>query len=79
MPNATTTQAGRPVPRTGEYEHRVLTVGRDVSRGDLRRMLLDEAEQGRWELARTILYVGGARTVWLRRRIIRARSTLDAF
>jgi len=76
MSNAATPTA-RPVPRTGEYEHRVLTVARDVSRGDLRRMLLDEAEQGRWELARTVLYVGGARTVWLRRRIIRARSTLD--
>lgn len=77
MSNATTTHTARPVPRTGEYEHRVLKVGRDVSRAELRRLLLDEAEQGRWELARTILYVGGSRTVWLRRRIIRARSTLD--
>ncbi len=76
MSNATT-HASRPVPRTGEYEHRVLKIGRDVSRGELRRMLNEEAEQGRWELARTILYVGGARTVWLRRRIIRVRPTLN--
>ncbi|GAA3823387.1 DUF5703 family protein [Cellulomonas soli] len=61
----------------GQYEYRVLTIGRSTSRNDARRMLTEEAEYGRWELARTRLYAGGERKVWLRRRIIRVRSTLS--
>ena len=59
-----------------EYEVRVLTIPRDSSRSQTRQMLTDEAERGRWELARSVLYIGGERRVWLRRKIIRARSTL---
>ncbi|MCL3861916.1 DUF5703 family protein [Actinotalea sp. K2] len=58
------------------YEYRVLTIDRSTSRNDARRLLTDEAEYGRWELARTRLYAGGERKVWLRRKIIRVRSTL---
>lgn len=61
-----------------QYEYRVVTIPRSVSRGDARRLLTEQAEYGRWELARTLLYTGGERKVWLRRRIIRVRSTLDA-
>jgi hypothetical protein len=60
-----------------EYEYRVLTIPRSTSRHDARRLLTDQAEYGRWELARTLLYTGGERKVWLRRRIIRVRSTLN--
>ncbi|HWJ85731.1 MAG TPA: DUF5703 family protein [Cellulomonas sp.] len=60
----------------GQYEYRVLTIPRSTSRGDARRMLTEQAEYGRWELARSVLYVGGERKVWLRRKIIRVRSTL---
>ncbi|WP_265521052.1 DUF5703 family protein [Oerskovia flava] len=60
----------------GQYEYRVLTIDRSTSGSDARRILTDEAEYGRWELARTRLYVGGERRVWLRRKIIRVRSTL---
>lgn len=60
----------------GQYEYRVLSLDRTTTRGDARRLLTDEAEYGRWELARTRLYAGGARRVWLRRKIIRVRSTL---
>lgn len=60
----------------GQYEYRVLTIPRTTSRSDARRLLTDEAEYGRWELARTSLYAGGDRRVWLRRKIIRVRSTL---
>lgn len=60
----------------GLYEYRVLTIGRTTSKGDARRLLTAEAEYGRWELARTRLYAGGERKVWLRRKIIRVRSTL---
>ena len=60
----------------GQYEYRVLTIDRSTSRSDASRLLTDQAEYGRWELARTRLYVGGERRVWLRRKIIRVRSTL---
>ncbi|WP_149204398.1 DUF5703 family protein [Actinotalea subterranea] len=60
----------------GQYEYRVVTLDRSTSRNDARRLLTDEAEYGRWELARTSLYAGGERKFWLRRKIIRVRSTL---
>lgn len=60
----------------GEYEYRVVTINRSTSRSDAVRLLTGEAEYGRWELARTLLYVGGDRRVWLRRKIIRVSSTL---
>jgi Family of unknown function (DUF5703) len=58
-----------------EYEYRVLVFPRDVSRGDLCRAVTEEAEYGHWEMARLLLYLGGARRVWLRRRIIRVERT----
>ena len=61
----------------GQYEYRMLTIPRSISGNDARQMLTDEAEYGRWELARTRLYAGGERHVWLRRKIIRVRSTFD--
>ncbi|MBO1750248.1 hypothetical protein J4G33_00355 [Actinotalea sp. BY-33] len=60
----------------GSYEYRVVTIGQETSRSDARRLLTEEAEYGRWELARTRLYAGGGRKVWLRRKIIRVQSTL---
>lgn len=59
-----------------QYEFRVLTLPPTASRSRVRQLLTEEAEYGRWELARTRLYLGGARKVWLRRKIIRVRSTL---
>jgi len=64
------------VAQGGQYEYRVLTVPRTTSRNEARTMLTEQAEYGRWELARTRLYAGGERKVWLRRKIIRVRSTL---
>ncbi|GIG28841.1 hypothetical protein Cma02nite_14410 [Cellulomonas marina] len=58
------------------YEYRVLTLPGSTSRSDATRLLSEQAEYGRWELARTRLFAGGLRKVWLRRRIIRVRSTL---
>lgn len=79
---ALTTPPARPVrdgwsTQGGQYEYRVLTIDRSTSRGDAQRLLTDEAEYGRWELARTRVYAGGERKVWLRRKIIRVRSTLQ--
>ena len=58
-----------------EYEYRVLIFPRGVSRGDLCRAVAVEAEYGHWELARLLLYLGGTRKVWLRRRIIHVQRT----
>ena len=63
--------------RGGEYEYRVVRLPPSTSRGEARRMLTEQAEHGRWELARTRLFAGGERKVWLRRKSIRVRSTLD--
>lgn len=64
--------------RGGQYEYRTLTIPRTTDGNDARRLLTYEAEYGRWELARTRMYVGGERRVWLRRKIIRVQSTLGA-
>ena len=55
-----------------EYEYRVLEFTRYQGRDDVRRLLAEHAEYGHWELHRSMLYVGGRRRAWLRRRIIRA-------
>jgi hypothetical protein len=62
-------------PDRHEYEYRVLTLPRETSRGDARRLLTEHAEYGRWELARVRLDMGGSRKVWLRRKIIRVART----
>ncbi|SEE17164.1 hypothetical protein SAMN04488554_1706 [Ruania alba] len=59
-----------------QYEFRVVTIRPPASRSDVRQLLTDEAEYGRWELARHRIYMGGLRKVWLRRKIIRVHSTL---
>lgn len=58
------------------YEYRVLTIREATTAPDVRRLLTDAAEYGRWELARSLLFPGGRRKVWLRRKIIRVYSTL---
>ncbi|GMA84821.1 hypothetical protein GCM10025868_00710 [Angustibacter aerolatus] len=58
-----------------DYEYRVLRLPGAVQRSEVRAMLTEEAEYGRWEAARVLLYAGGARQVWLRRRIIRVQRT----
>lgn len=63
-------------PAAEGYEVRVVTVDRTTSRAELRLLLTQEAEYGHWELARTLLYMGGTRKVWLRRRRHRVVSTL---
>jgi hypothetical protein len=62
-------------PAVGEYEYRVLTLPRAISRSQVQRLLTDHAEYGHWELTRVQLYMGGSRRVWLRRRIVRVVRT----
>jgi hypothetical protein len=59
-----------------EYQYRVLVFPSGVSAGDLRRAIAQEAEYGHWELSRLLLYFGGARKVWLRRKVIRVQRTV---
>lgn len=68
-------RGGRQAPGT-TYEYRVVTMGHTTTPSDARRLLTDEAEYGRWELARTRLSAGGQRKVWLRRKIIRVHRTI---
>ena len=60
-----------------EYEYLTLTFGREVGRGDIRRLLTEHAEYGHWELDRTLIYLGGRTRTRLRRRIIRARRSVS--
>ena len=61
-----------------EYEFQRFSLPRTVPRSVVRRLLVDHAEYGGWELARLRLYPDGTRKVELRRRIIRVRSTLSS-
>lgn len=58
-----------------DYEYRILTFGRDVTRSHARQILAEQAEREQWEMVRLRLYLGGGRRVWLRRKIIRVRRT----
>ena len=62
--------------RAEDYEFQIITVPRGASVGQVRAELAEQSEYGRWEHARTRLYFGGGRKVWMRRRIIRVQSTL---
>lgn len=66
-------QTGRSRPT---YEFRIITLPRTTPKNQVRELLSHEAEYGHWELARSVLYVGGARKLWLRRRVQRVVSTL---
>lgn len=59
------------------WEYLVITVSPDESLAEARRRLVEHAEYGKWELQRSIVYRGGMRRFWMRRRIIRVRSTLS--
>lgn len=77
---APTSVADLPVERgrsPEDYEYQIVTIPRRESLASVRRDLTDRAEYGRWELARTRVYMGGEKKVWLRRRIIRVASTLE--
>jgi hypothetical protein len=58
-----------------EYETWRLDFPRGSARGDVRRLLTDHAEYGRWELWRVRVFPDGRRRVWLRRRVVRVALT----
>ncbi len=59
-----------------EYEFWNLTIDRTKSRNAVCHLLTQAAEYQGWELERLRRDVSGQRTVRLRRKIIRMRSTL---
>lgn len=69
-----TPSRGRP-SGSSRLEWRVIEIPRGVSRSETRSLLTEQAEYGRWELARSQLLYGGARRVWLRRRVMRVQRS----
>lgn len=58
------------------WEYLVITVAPHESLNEARRRLVEHAEYGKWDLQRTVVYRGGMQRYWLRRRVLRVRSTL---
>jgi hypothetical protein len=61
---------------TGAFEYMVMTFHPGHSLSEARRALTEQAEYGKWELRRSLTYVGGRRRFWLRRRLMRVERTL---
>lgn len=59
-----------------EFEVQQIRLPRTAGRRAVQRFLTDQAEYAGWELWRLRRYRDGSREAWLRRKIIRARSTL---
>ncbi|MGI8457367.1 MAG: DUF5703 family protein [Propionibacteriaceae bacterium] len=59
-----------------EYQVERLRLGRHLPRSAVRQLLTEQAEYGGWELTRLRRYRDGTRDVWIRRKIIRALSSL---
>lgn len=58
------------------YEYVVVTVPPGHSVDSARREVAERTEHGRWELHRTLIYRGGVRRYWMRRRFIAVAPTL---
>lgn len=59
-----------------QFEYLVLTVSPLESLPAARQRVTEHAEYGKWELERSVLYVGGMRRYWLRRKILRVARTV---
>jgi len=62
---------------SSQYEYLILSVRADESAPLAYQRLREHAEYGRWELERSLLYIGGSRRFWLRRKVFRVQGTLD--
>jgi len=59
-----------------QYEYLVLTVAPDDSLPEARRRLVEHSEYGKWELERSVLYMGGGRRFWMRRKVLTVQRTV---
>ena len=64
------------MPMMAEYTYLVLNLPRGTTRETARQLMTEHAEYGGWELHTVRLYSDGRRRIQLRKKIIRARSTL---
>lgn len=62
--------------RAADYEYQIFTVPRGTSIGQVRACSHLPYSACSASSARTRLYLGGGKKVWMRRRIIRVESTL---
>ena len=60
-----------PPVRVSTFETKMFEIPAHFNNATTSRLLTDEAEYGKWELMRVVLYRGGSRHVWFRRRVIR--------
>lgn len=67
--------AQRTLGRGVEWEFDTVVYPSDFSRNAVRRLLVERAETGGWELSRLRIRQDGSRAVVLKRKIIRQRST----
>lgn len=65
----------RPLRNAVEWEFESVAFSRDLSRNVVRKLLVERAEHGGWELDRVRIGNDGVRRVVLRRKIIRAVRT----
>ena len=63
-------------PVDQRFEYLVITSFPGEPKNVARAALREHADNGKWELMRTCRYEGGAYKYWLRRRVMRIRSTL---
>ena len=59
-----------------DYEMQQISLPHTATRTQVRKLLTEEAEYGHWELQRLRRYRDGSTTAWLRRKVIKVRSTL---
>lgn len=60
-----------------EWEFETVVYPGDFSRSAVRRLLVERAETGGWELSRLRIRPDGSRAVVLRRKVIRQRRSLQ--
>lgn len=60
-----------------QYEYLILSVRADEPAPLAYQRLREHAEYGKWELERSLLYIGGSRRFWLRRKVFRVERTLE--
>lgn len=65
----------RKAPGQLHTQWRVVDIPRTITRDETTQVLSEQAEYGRWELAKSQVFIGGARRVWLRRRSMRVERS----
>lgn len=60
------------------FEVQTIALPHTASHNQVRKLLIEEAEIGRWELQRLRRHRDGSTKAWLRRKVIKVRSTLVA-